>query len=88
MKLDYFKTASKYDANMKNEFDIRSEKLMLEEDAFERGRVKGVAEGHAAGIAEGRLEIAKNLLSLGMSVENIVAATGLDSSQVRKLAAI
>lgn len=61
MKLDYSKTASKYDANMKNEFDIRSEKLMLEEDALERGKVegyeKGVAEGEARGHAASAAQV-------------------------------
>lgn len=55
-------------------------------------REKGIAdqisrEEHAAeqGKLEGKIEIAKNLLKMGMSIEQIVVATGLTESELKKL---
>ena len=49
------------------------------------GRAKGIAEGRAEGIAEGRAEIARNLKGMGMSVADIVKATGLSEEEVRSV---
>lgn len=53
------------------------------------GRAEGIAEGRAEGIAEGRAEtqtaIARNLKSLGLSTEQIQAATGLSAKEIEQL---
>ena len=49
------------------------------------GRAEGIAEGRAEGIAEGRAEIARNLKGMGMSVADIVKATGLSEEEVRSV---
>jgi len=56
-----------------------------------RGEARGKAEGEARGKIEGRerttLEIAGNLIALGLPVETIVSATKLDAETVRGLGA-
>ena len=74
---------------------------IVEEDAreagwkqgLEEGRAKGLAEGRAEGrakgLAEGRAEgiaaIARNLKSLGFSIEQIREATGLSDAEIDSL---
>jgi predicted transposase/invertase (TIGR01784 family) len=71
----------------KLEWDIESR----ERGAEEKGRVKGRAEGRTEGRAEGQSEaqrdIARNLLKLGMQVENIAQATGLSPDELQRLQA-
>ncbi len=54
-----------------------------------RGRAEGIAEGEtrgrSMGLVEGKRETAKNLLSLGDSVEKIAIVTGLSVEEVRSL---
>jgi len=60
-----------------------------------RGEARGKAEGEARGKIEGKiegrerttLEIAGNLIALGLPVETIVSATKLDAETVRGLGA-
>ena len=53
------------------------------------GRAEGMAEGRAEGRAEGMsqrsLEIARNLLSLGLPVDQITQATGLTEEEIELL---
>jgi predicted transposase/invertase (TIGR01784 family) len=49
------------------------------------GRAEGKAEGRAEGKAEGIIQIAKNMKSLGISVQQISAATGLDEKDINQL---
>jgi predicted transposase/invertase (TIGR01784 family) len=61
--------------------------------AFDEGRVEGIIEGRAEGIMEGRaegkleekLEIAKNLKQMGVSIEAIAQATGLNHQEIKEL---
>ena len=52
-------------------------------------RRAGIQEGIQAGIAQGsyqtKLETAKNLIDIGLSVENISKATGLSREEIAKL---
>jgi predicted transposase/invertase (TIGR01784 family) len=62
------------------------------DDAEEKGLVKGLVKGEEIGLAKGlakgrnerEIEIARNLLSLGVSVENIAKSTGLTVEQINK----
>ena len=45
----------------------------------------GLAEGEAKGERSKQLEIAKNLINYGMSIEDIVKTTGLSKEEVEKL---
>ena len=49
------------------------------------GRAEGLAEGIEKGLAEGKIEMAKNLKSLGVDVKTIMQASGLTAEQVRQL---
>ena len=66
-------------------------------EGIARGRAEGIAEGRAEGIAEGRaegleqghveakIEMANKLKALGVDIDTIVKATGLDREAVEKL---
>lgn len=58
-------------------------------DGFAEGMEKGMAKGMKKGMAEGakakQLEIAKNLLSLGLSAEQVAQSTGLSYEEIRLL---
>ena len=64
-----------------------------EEKGIAKGRVEGRAEGRAEGRVEGRaegelskgLEVARNLLAMGMSWSQIMQATGLTVDQLKQL---
>ena len=44
-----------------------------------------LAEGKSLGLAEGKLETARNLRTMGLSIENIAKATGLTVQEVEQL---
>ena len=48
-------------------------------------RVKEELKERQNGRAEGKIEIAKNLIKLGINVDNIVKATGLSKEEIEKL---
>ena len=58
-------------------------------NGIEQGKSLGLAEGKSLGLAEGsrqaKLETAKNLLDIGLSVESILKATGLRSEEIANL---
>lgn len=68
-----------------------------EAKGIEKGRAEGMAEGRAEGMAEGRakgiaeginmrnMQIAKNLLRMGMSVADIAKSTGLTAQDIEHL---
>ena len=62
---------------------------IVEEDAREAGWKQGLEEGRAKGLAEGLAEgiaaIARNLKSLGFSIEQIREATGLSDAEIESL---
>ena len=49
--------------------------------AEDRGRAEGIAEGRAAGI----IEIARNALQMGMTIDDIVKLTGLAHDEIKGL---
>ena len=67
----------KYDANMRNAFDIRTEKLYAREE--------GLAEGRAEGEVKANREIAKRMLEMELPLDVIVQATGLSSEEIKSL---
>ena len=82
-----------YESRMKLKSDIAT----ISESQFNAGRQEGkslgFAEGKSLGLAEGEargshqkaLEMAKNLLQFGLSIENIAKATGLSQDEVEEL---
>ena len=71
-----------YESRMKLKSDIAT----ISEVQFKSGLERGLAEGEARGYHQASLETAKNLLGLGLSVENIAQATGLSQAEAEALA--
>lgn len=71
---------------IQNEMAINEEKY---EQGKAEGRAEGMKKGRAEGLKEGKLrekiEIAKNLLKIGLSMEQISQATGLSSEEIERL---
>ena len=84
-----------------NERDILAQKDFAVKEALVKGRTEGLAEGEARGRteglaegeargeakgrAEGKRETAKNLKAMGLSLEQIVCATGLSREDIQYL---
>lgn len=67
---------------------IRDIRAMLDEAYHDEGIKRyALEEGRAKGKAEGKAEVARNLLKLGESVDRVVMVTGLSDEEVRDLAA-
>ena len=71
------------------ETDIAVQRAEERELAFTQGIEQGISQGRSEGIAQGsyqtKLETAKNLLGLGLSIENIAQATGLSKQEVEAI---
>jgi predicted transposase/invertase (TIGR01784 family) len=52
---------------------------------MEQGREQGRDEGREQGIDQRNIEIAKNLLNMNLSLEQIEEATGLTKEEIEKL---
>ena len=50
-----------------------------------KGLAEGLAEGEAKGRAEGRVDVARNLKAMGLSVDDILKATGLTAAEIEPL---
>ena len=78
-----------YDEDIKNMRDIYATRKFDEKRGMEKGRAEGMAEGMAKGMAKGELskglEVARNLLAMGMSWTQIIQATGLTEDQLKQL---
>ena len=51
------------------------------------GEKRGEKRGRAAGIEEGKVQTARNLLQMGMDVGFVAEATGLEEGRMRELEA-
>jgi predicted transposase/invertase (TIGR01784 family) len=68
--------------------DIRFHKNLWKVDErmlFEQAKIDGHAEGLTKGIAQEKLEVARNALAKGLSVEMIHEITGLDIETIKSL---
>ncbi|KOA21349.1 hypothetical protein CLHOM_02340 [Clostridium homopropionicum DSM 5847] len=57
----------------------------IEKKATERGMQKGIQKGIEKGREEGKIEVARNFLKMGLTVEQVAAGTGLTIEEVRRL---
>lgn len=55
------------------------------QEGLEEGRQAGMQVGREQGFTEGVMQTAKNLLDIGLSVENISKATGLSCNEIERL---
>ena len=53
--------------------------------AREDGIAEGLAEGHAKGLAEAKIEMAIKFTALGVDIDTLVQATGLDRETIENL---
>ena len=79
------------------ETDIAVQRAEEREIAFAEGISQGISQGRSEGLVQGRsegiaqgsyqtkIETAKNLLGLGLSIENIAQATGLSQAEVEAI---
>ena len=78
-----------YESRMKLKSDIATISEVQFKSGLELGLSEGEARGKSLGLAEGSrqkaLETAKNLLGIGLSIENIAKATGLSQEEVEAL---
>ena len=78
-----------YESRMKLKSDITTISETQFSAGVERGKSLGLAEGKSLGLAEGsrqaKLETAKNLIGMGLSVDNIAKATGLTKEDVEAI---
>jgi len=65
--------------------DARGAITLAEDVAEERGVEKGIKKGRAEGIQLAKLEMAQNLLSIGLPIDQIVQASGLSIEQIQQL---
>ena len=67
------------------EYDYDTDIAVQREESLRIGIQQGLAQGFSDGSRQAKLETAKNLLDLGLSVENIAQATGLSKQEVESI---
>ena len=75
----------KYDESMKVMLDYYATMDGAKIIGKQEGRAEGREEGRAEGREEGRAEVAKNLLEMGLPVDNIAKATGMTTDEIKRL---
>ena len=77
------------DEKMRKLAELREKAIMDEKDIFRAGEDKGMKEGIKEGIKEGErkktIEIAKELLNMNLSIEQIIQATGLEKEKIEEI---
>lgn len=79
------KELQEYEDILKHYRDLRNSLYTAEEKCHAQGHTEGHAQGRAEGINEGIMLIAKNLKTMGLSVADIIKATGLSEDDIAKL---
>ena len=74
-----------YERDMYDEKRLRGIESAYRRIGWEEGRAEGMEQGLAAGELAGRKATARKLLEMGMPLEQVVEATGLDRSVVESL---
>ena len=87
----FFETLIIYILSTRQDLELKRIYEIAKEVSLERGEVmmtlaeKLIMEGMEKGVEKGKLEVAKNLLELGIEMEKIVKATGLPEDEIKKL---
>ena len=74
-----------YDKDMYDEKRRNGELAAAREDGIAEGLAQGHAKGLAEGHAEAKIEMAIKLKALGVDIDTIVQATGLDRETIENL---
>lgn len=93
--LEYFETFIRYIMNARNDLELQTVYEMAKEISLERSEVvmtiaeklitEGMEKGLEKGLEKGKLEVAGNLLGLGVEIDKIIKATGLTEDEIKKL---
>jgi predicted transposase/invertase (TIGR01784 family) len=79
----------KYDKDMTTERDRRNQLATSfsdgKDEGLAEGKAEGIAEGMEKGKTEGRIETARNLLKLGVSIDVVSKGTGLSIEELKRL---
>jgi len=59
---------------------------IFRKEGKEEGILKGMEKGIEVGAKQGKIEVAKRLIKMGLSMEQIVDATGLPKKEIQKIA--
>ena len=79
------KELREYEDSLKAYRDIKNSLDTAREQGFEKGHEKGRVEGRAEGRDERSIEIAREMLADGESIEKIMRYTGLTETQIRDI---
>ena len=74
-----------YEDSLKAYRDIKNSLDTAKEEGRAEGLAEGRAEGHAEGASEKALAIARELLAMNMSIDNIKKVTGLTDDEIHNL---
>jgi predicted transposase/invertase (TIGR01784 family) len=78
-----------YRSSLKKHWDltnsIQDARSQGKAEGLLEGKLEGILEGKLEGKLEGILEVAKNLKRVGISIDNIILATGLSEAQINNL---
>ena len=66
-------------------WDSVSVERTLIDDSYKKGKEEGMEKGRAEGEINKSLQIARNLLNLGLPISQIIQATGLTQEQIEHL---
>ena len=93
--IEYFETFIRYIMNARNDLELKTVYEIAKEISLERSEIimtiaekliaEGIEKGIEKGMEKGKLEVAGNLLALGIEMDKIIKATGLTEDEIKKL---
>ena len=84
----FIRKIDRYIKELKGNEERRREYMLMqafEMDARRDGIQQGLQQGKSLGFIEGKIETARNLLSMGLSIDDIIKATGLSKQEIGRL---
>ena len=67
------------------EYDYDTDIAVQREESLKIGIQQGIQQGFSDGVYKTKLETARNLFRLGLSIENIAEATGLTKEEIESI---
>ncbi|WP_425384999.1 Rpn family recombination-promoting nuclease/putative transposase [Wolbachia endosymbiont (group A) of Sturmia bella] len=77
-----------YEQEIKRILDEQAVLAQKLDDATEKGREEGILIGHEKGRKAEKIEVAKNLLKAGVSIDIIAQTTGLTANEIKDLSSL
>ena len=88
----FIRKIDRYIKELKENEERRQEYMLLNlvemdarKDGIQQGIQQGLQQGKSLGLIEGKIETARNLLSMGLSLDDIIKATGLSKQEIDHL---